>query len=113
MSLDGAEICSKAHSPNPKHLHTSERDHPTSPDPTVRGCGAGLGMPLRGRTSFMLAVLGAGVGFNCIGTYVVLTSDRRENSPMVGGTENAKHSASSVPESSLAPAPKPKRWGLW
>ena len=70
----------------------------------------------RGRSSFYIAMLGAGVGFNVIGTYVLLTSEGRvPTKSTTGATENEKVASSTA---SLAPeshpgSSKPKRWSLW
>ena len=66
------------------------------------------------RSRFMLGVLGAGMGINIAGTYVLLTSERR----VVVGTEAVAKGAEydgalSSGASSPPPPAKPKRRGLW
>ena len=88
-------------------------------DSPLRGARAAVrsdGMSSRSR--FMLGVLGAGVGINLAGTYVLLTSERRAAVPVVGGTEavskGAEYDAALSSGASSPPPPaKPKRRGLW
>jgi hypothetical protein len=58
----------------------------------------------------MLGVLGAGVGINLAGTYVLLTSERRAAAPVVGGTEAVSKGAEyDAALSSGASSPPPPR----
>jgi hypothetical protein len=92
-----------------------QQRHPR--DSPLRGARAAVrsdGMSSRSR--FMLGVLGAGVGINLAGTYVLLTSERRAAAPVVGGTEavskGAEYDAALSSGASSPPPPaKQKRRG--
>jgi hypothetical protein len=57
----------------------------------------------------MLGVLGAGVGINLAGTYVLLTYERRAAVPVVGGTEAVSKGAEYDAALSSGASPPPPR----